>query len=386
MIELDEAVFNDMAKIKVIGVGGGGSNAIDRMISAGLKGVEFIAINTDAQALTKSLASKRLQIGAKLTRGLGAGAKPEIGAAAAEESRDEIIAAVSGADMVFITAGMGGGTGTGAAPIVAECAREANALTVGVVTKPFKFEGKRRMQNAEMGIHNLKEAVDTIITIPNNQLLQIVSRNTPMMEAFRIADEVLRQGVQGISDLLVVPGLINLDFADVQSIMKDAGTALMGIGEGSGDNAATAAAQDAVQSPLLEMSIEGAHGVLLNFTGSADKLSIYDVNEAAAEIAEKVHPDANIIFGAALDDTLGETVRVTVIATGFDSGEETIGVPSQPSAKQQAQSSVQANPRSGQAQQQSAPQQPQQQPRQPVSPLGGNFGAIDIPTWLRHSE
>lgn len=386
MIELDEAVFNDMAKIKVIGVGGGGSNAIDRMISAGLKGVEFIAINTDAQALTKSLASKRLQIGAKLTRGLGAGAKPEIGAAAAEESRDEIIAAVSGADMVFITAGMGGGTGTGAAPIVAECAREANALTVGVVTKPFKFEGKRRMQNAEMGIQNLKEAVDTIITIPNNQLLQIVSRNTPMMEAFRIADEVLRQGVQGISDLLVVPGLINLDFADVQSIMKDAGTALMGIGEGSGDNAATAAAQDAVQSPLLEMSIEGAHGVLLNFTGSADKLSIYDVNEAAAEIAEKVHPDANIIFGAALDDTLGETVRVTVIATGFDSGEETIGVPSQPAAKQQTQSSVQANTQSGQVQQQSAPQQPQQQPRQPVSPLGGNFGAIDIPTWLRHSE
>ncbi len=236
------------------------------------------------------------------------------------------------------------------------------------------------MQNAEMGIRNLKEAVDTIITIPNNQLLQIVSRNTPMMEAFRIADDVLHQGVQGISDLLVVPGLINLDFADVQSIMKDAGTALMGIGEASGDNAATQAAQEAVQSPLLEMSIEGAHGVLLNFTGSADKLSIYDVNEAAAEIAEKVHPDANIIFGAALDDTLGETVRVTVIATGFDAGEE-IGIPAQPAAKQQAQQGMrQTPPAPGQQ------QAPQQQPQQPVSPFGGNFGAIEIPTWLRHSE
>ena len=386
MIELDADVMTDMAKIKVIGVGGGGSNAIDRMISSGLKGVEFIAINTDAQALMKSLAPKRLQIGEKLTRGLGAGAKPEIGKAAAEESRDEIIAAVSGADMVFITAGMGGGTGTGAAPIVAECAREANALTVGVVTKPFKFEGKRRMQNAEMGIHNLKDAVDTIITIPNNQLLQIVSRNTPMMEAFRIADDVLHQGVQGISDLLVVPGLINLDFADVQSIMKDAGTALMGIGESSGDNAATQAAQEAVQSPLLEMSIEGAHGVLLNFTGSAEKLSIYDVNEAAAEIAEKVHPDANIIFGAALDDTLGETVRVTVIATGFDAGDDIIGVPAQPAANQQMQPGARQNSRSAQGQPQAAPQQPQQPQQQPVSPFGGNFGAIDIPTWLRHSE
>ena len=291
--------------------------------------------------------------------------------------------------MVFITAGMGGGTGTGAAPIVAECAREANALTVGVVTKPFKFEGKRRMQNAEMGIRNLKEAVDTIITIPNNQLLQIVSRNTPMMEAFRIADDVLHQGVQGISDLLVVPGLINLDFADVQSIMKDAGTALMGIGESSGDNAATSAAQEAVQSPLLEMSIEGAHGVLLNFTGSAEKLRIYAVNEAAAEIAEKVHPDANIIFGAALDDTLGETVRVTVIATGFDAGEDTIGVPAQPAAQQQAQPLMRQNVQRAPGQPQMAPQQQPmqpQQPQQPVSPFGGNFGAIDIPTWLRHSE
>ena len=368
MIELDETVINDMAKIKVIGVGGGGSNAIDRMISAGLKGVEFIAINTDAQALLKSLAPKRLQIGEKLTRGLGAGAKPEIGKAAAEESRDEIIAAVSGADMVFITAGMGGGTGTGAAPVVAACAREAGALTVGVVTKPFKFEGKKRMQNAEMGICNLKEAVDTIITIPNNQLLQIVSRNTPLMEAFRIADEVLRQGVQGISDLLVVPGLINLDFADVQSIMKDTGTALMGIGEGSGDNAATDAAQEAVQSPLLEMSIEGAHGVLLNFTGSAEKLSIHDVYEASAEIQEKVHPDANIIFGAALDDTLGDTVRVTVIATGFDLTEEPIGIETPQNKEAEPQ---EEQPQENQAQQQQQPQ------------LMKNFDPLVIPDWIR---
>ncbi len=379
MIELDDSVVNDMAKIKVIGVGGGGSNAIDRMISSGLRGVEFIAINTDAQALMKSLAPKRLQIGEKLTRGLGAGARPEIGSAAAEESRDEIIAAVSDADMVFITAGMGGGTGTGAAPVVAECAREAGALTVGVVTKPFKFEGKRRMQNAEMGIMNLKDAVDTIITIPNNQLLQIVSRNTPMMEAFRIADDVLHQGVQGISDLLVVPGLINLDFADVQSIMKDTGTALMGIGEGSGESAAADAAREAVTSPLLETSIEGAHGVLLNFTGSADKLSIYDVNEAAAEIEEMVHADANIIFGAAFDETLGDTVRVTVIATGFDPEEEIVGVP--------AQQREEAAPAEEQAQEQQAAQAPQapQQAPQPVAPFGGNFDSLAIPDWLRHS-
>lgn len=363
MFELDDTAMNDIAKIKVIGVGGGGSNAIDRMISSGLKGVEFIAVNTDAQALMRSLAPKRLQIGERLTRGLGAGAHPEIGAQAAEESHDEIMSAVSGADMVFITAGMGGGTGTGAASVVAACAREAGALTVAVVTKPFKFEGKRRMQNAELGIRNLKQAVDTIITIPNNQLLQIVSRNTPMMEAFRIADDVLHQGVQGISDLIAVPGLINLDFADVQSIMKDAGSALMGIGEGSGENAAVAAASEAIASPLLETSIQGACGVLLNVTGATDKLSIFDVNEAMTTIQEAVNVDANIIFGAALDDTLGDTVRVTVIATGFDSGEETVGVP---------------------APQQEAAPQPEQP--QPVAPMGGNFGAIDIPTWLRHSE
>lgn len=381
MIELDDAAMNDFAKIKVIGVGGGGSNAIDRMINAGLKGVEFIAINTDAQALMKSLAPKRLQIGEKLTRGLGAGAKPEIGAAAAEESRDEIIAAVSGADMVFITAGMGGGTGTGAAPVVAACARETGALTVAVVTKPFMFEGKKRMQNAELGIHNLKSAVDTIITIPNNQLLQIVDRRTPMTEAFRIANEVLHQGVQGISDLIAVPGLINLDFADVQSIMREAGSALMGIGEGTGDNAAVEAAKEAIDSPLLETSVQGARGVLLNVTGASDKLTIYDVNEAMTTIREAVDIDANIIFGAALDDTLGDTVRVTVIATGFEE-EETVGVPS---AQQQKRGAVrQPQQVGGAGAQQPQQPQPRPQPQQPVAPMG-NF-TIELPDFLRRSE
>lgn len=325
MIELDDTLMSDSAKIKVIGVGGGGSNAINRMIASGLKGVEFIAVNTDAQALTHSMAPKRIQIGEKLTRGLGAGAKPDIGEKAALESHDDILDAVQGADMIFITAGMGGGTGTGAAPVVAACAREAGALTVAVVTRPFKFEGKTRMQKAETGIRNLKQQVDTIITIPNDRLLQIVDRKTPMMEAFRIADGVLHQGVQGISDLIVVPGLINLDFADVQSIMKDAGSALMGIGEGTGDNAAVTAAEKAIDSPLLETSIQGARGVLLNVTGSSEKLTIYDVNEAMSKIQESANIEANIIFGAALDDTLGDTVRVTVIATGFDDGDEPVG-------------------------------------------------------------
>ncbi len=384
MIELDDAAM-DIAKIKVIGVGGGGSNAIDRMISSGLKGVEFIAVNTDAQALMKSLAPKRLQIGEKRTRGLGAGAHPEIGAAAADESHDDIIAAVSDADMVFITAGMGGGTGTGAAPIVAECAREAGALTVAVVTKPFKFEGKKRMQNADSGISKLQEAVDTIITIPNDRLLQIVSRNTPMMEAFRIADEVLHQGVQGISDLLVSPGFINLDFADLQTTMKDAGKALMGIGESTGENAAVEAAREAIASPLLETSIDGARSVLLNFTGSVEKLSLNDVTEAATELTELAHPDANVIFGTSLDDTLGETIRVTVIATRFDTEEDTVGVPSQQPAAEAGNTAAagQQNPQQPQAQQ---PQQPQQPQQQPMQPFGGNFDSFKFPDWLRRSE
>ena len=306
-----------LAKIKVVGVGGGGNNAVNRMITSGLQGVEFIAINCDAQALLLSKAQNRIQIGEKLTKGLGAGANPEIGQKAAEESREILIEQLRGADMVFVTAGMGGGTGTGAAPIVAECAREAGALTVGVVTKPFSFEGKRRMSQAEAGIVNLKDRVDTLITIPNDRLLQVIDRRTSMLDAFRIADDVLRQGVQGISDLISVPGLINADFADVKTIMSNAGSALMGIGTAKGDNGAVAAAEAAIKSPLLEASIEGARGVLFNITGGKD-LSLFDVTEASNIITEAVDPDANIIFGAVIDEKLDDEIRVTVIATGFN--------------------------------------------------------------------
>ena len=281
VFELDDNGLDQLAKIKVIGVGGGGSNAVNRMINLGLQGVEFIAVNTDAQALLKSLAPKRMQIGEKLTRGLGAGAQPEIGQKAAEESRDDILDTLRGADMVFVTAGMGGGTGTGAAPVVAECAREIGALTVGVVTRPFSFEGMKRRRNAELGIENLKKHVDTIITIPNDRLMQVVDKKTPITQAFSIADDVLRQGVKGISDLIALPGLINLDFADVKSIMSNAGSALMGIGEASGENAAVEAAKAAIASPLLETSIDGARGVLLNVTGAEENLSMFEVTEAS---------------------------------------------------------------------------------------------------------
>lgn len=316
MLELDMDL-DRFAAIKVIGVGGGGNNAVNRMIAAGLNGVEFISVNTDAQALMHSHAPYRIQIGEKLTKGLGAGANPEIGEKAAQESREEIIKALRGADMVFVTAGMGGGTGTGAAPVVAECAKEVGALTVGVVTKPFSFEGRRRQGQAETGTAKLKEKVDTLITIPNDRLLQVADKRTSMIDAFRIADDVLRQGVQGISDLIAVPGLINLDFADVKTIMTDTGSALMGIGYGSGDNRAVTAAQAAIQSPLLETSIEGARGVLLNITGGPS-LGLLEVNEAAAIISDAVDPEANIIFGSVIDETFQDEVRVTVIATGFD--------------------------------------------------------------------
>ena len=317
--EFEEKGMDNLANIKVIGVGGGGNNAVNRMISAGVKGVEFIAVNCDAQALLLSKAPTRIQIGEKLTKGLGAGANPEIGEKAAEESRDQILDALKGADMVFVTAGMGGGTGTGAAPIVAECAREVGALTVGVVTKPFSFEGKRRMNQAESGIINIKEKVDTLITIPNDRLLQVIDRRTSMLEAFRIADDVLRQGVQSISDLILipVPGLVNLDFADIKTVMSNAGSALMGIGMAKGDDGARAAAEAAIKSPLLEASIEGARGVLFNITGGAE-LSLFDVTEASNIITEAVDPEANIIFGAVIDETLKDEIRVTVIATGFN--------------------------------------------------------------------
>ncbi|MBU2702979.1 cell division protein FtsZ [Sporomusaceae bacterium BoRhaA] len=316
MLEFDMDL-DQFAKIKVIGVGGGGSNAVNRMITAGLKGVEFLTVNTDAQALLLSQAQNRIQIGEKLTKGLGAGANPDVGEKAAQESRDEIIKALRGADMVFVTAGMGGGTGTGAAPIVAECAKEVGALTVGVVTKPFSFEGRRRQTQAERGTAKLKEKVDTLITIPNNRLMQVADKKTSIMDAFRMADDVLRQGVQGISDLIAVPGLINLDFADVKTIMLETGSALMGIGVGTGEDRAEAAAEAAIRSPLLETSIEGAKGVLLNITGGAS-LGLFEVNAAAEIIADAADPEANIIFGAVIDEALDDEVRVTVIATGFD--------------------------------------------------------------------
>ncbi len=309
--------LDQYANIKVIGVGGGGNNAVNRMINAGLKGVEFVSVNTDSQALQMALANNKIQIGSKLTKGLGAGANPDIGQKAAEESREDIEQILRGADMVFVTAGMGGGTGTGAAPVVAEVAKQLGALTVGVVTKPFTFEGKRRAQQAETGIVTLKDKVDTLITIPNDRLLQVVEKNTSIMEAFRIADDILRQGVQGISDLIAVPGLINLDFADVKTIMKEAGSALMGIGRSNGENRATEAAKQAISSPLLETSIEGARGVLLNITGGSS-LGLFEVNEAADIIFQSADPEANIIFGAVIDERMEDDITVTVIATGFD--------------------------------------------------------------------
>jgi len=312
-----EIEMDQFANIKVIGVGGGGNNAVNRMIIAGLKGVEFISVNTDAQALYMSQASNKIQIGAKLTKGLGAGANPEIGQKAAEENREELAQALRGADMVFVTAGMGGGTGTGAAPIVAEVAKEAGALTVGVVTKPFTFEGRKRLTQAEGGIASLKNKVDTLITIPNDRLLQVIDKHTSIVEAFRIADDVLRQGVQGISDLIAVPGLINLDFADVKTIMTETGSALMGIGVATGEQRAAESARAAISSPLLETSIEGARGVLLNITGGSS-LGLFEVNEAAEIIAQAADPEANIIFGAVIDESMKDEVRVTVIATGFD--------------------------------------------------------------------
>jgi cell division protein FtsZ len=309
-----------LAVIKVVGVGGGGTNAVNRMVDAGLKGVEFIAVNTDAQALQMCDADIKLQIGAQLTRGLGAGADPETGYGAANESRDEIKEALKGADMVFVTAGEGGGTGTGAAPVIAEVAKhEIGALTVGVVTRPFEFEGSMRARQAGDGIDRLREQVDTLIVIPNEKLLAIVERRTSILDAFREADNVLRQGVQGITDLITIPGLINLDFADVRTIMTDAGSALMGIGTGSGEDRASEAARNAISSPLLEENVEGATGILLNITGGRD-LGLFEVNEAAEIVQGAAESNANIIFGAVLDEAQGEEVRVTVIATGFDHG------------------------------------------------------------------
>ncbi|MGH9102398.1 MAG: cell division protein FtsZ [Acidimicrobiales bacterium] len=308
---------NYIAVIKVVGIGGGGVNAVNRMIDAGLKGVEFLAVNTDAQALLMSDADVKLDIGRQLTRGLGAGSDPEVGRQAADEHHEEITEALKGADMVFITAGKGGGTGTGGAPVVAEIAKSLGALTIGVVTRPFSFEGRRRSIQAEQGIQRLKEKVDTLIIIPNDRLLTVATEKTSMMNAFKMADEILLQGVQGITDLITTPGLINTDFADVKMIMSNAGTAIMGIGSASGDGRAVAAARGAITSPLLEASIEGARGILLNIAGGSD-LGLFEVNEAAEIIHAVAHPDANIIFGSVIDDAMGEEVRVTVIAAGFE--------------------------------------------------------------------
>ncbi len=323
-----ESSSSYLAVIKVVGVGGGGTNAVNRMVDAGLRGVEFISANTDAQALQMTDADIKLNIGHDLTKGLGAGANPEIGFGAAAESRDDIKEALKGADMVFVTAGEGGGTGTGAAPVIAEIAKnEIGALTVGVVTKPFEFEGTQRTRQAEEGIARLREVVDTLIVIPNEKLLSVVERRTTMLDAFREADNVLRQGVQGITDLITIPGLINLDFADVRTIMQDAGSALMGIGTSNGENRAAEAARIAISSPLLEESVEGATGILLNMTGGRE-LGLFEVNEAAEIVKEAAAPNANIIFGAVIDESQGDEVRVTVIATGFDHGRRATSSPS----------------------------------------------------------
>jgi cell division protein FtsZ len=357
---------DDLCKIKVVGCGGGGNNAVNRMIEEGLKNVEFIGINTDKQALFLSKAEFKIQLGDKLTRGLGAGANPEIGRKAAEESKEEIIEALKGADMVFVTCGMGGGTGTGAAPVVAEIAKSMGILTVGVVTKPFPFEGRKRMIHAEAGIKALKESVDTLVTIPNERLLSLVDKKTTLVESFRKADDVLKQGVQGISDLITIPGLINLDFADISTIMVNKGLAHMGVGVGTGDSRAQDAARQAIASPLLETSIIGATGVLLNVTGGSD-LSLLEINEAAQIVQEEADPDANIIFGAVIDESLNDEIRITVIATGFDSEKTKIdsGVGFDSIKSQSAKSEVAAT---------------QSSEAIPPKDEGEDF---TVPTWLR---
>ncbi len=335
MLLFEDDMTSQFAKIKVVGIGGGGSNAVNRMIKHNVTGVEFIAVNTDSQALGNAGTETVLQIGPKLTRGLGAGGNPEVGRKAAEESRAEIEELLKDADMVFVTAGMGGGTGTGAAPVIASVAKEMGALTVGVVTKPFGFEGRRRAQQAEMGIADLKESVDTLITIPNDKLLQIVDKKTTMTDAFSLADDVLRQGVQGISDLISKPALINLDFADVKSVMSNAGSAWMGIGQSNGDNKAVDAATKAISSSMLETSIKGAKGILLSITGSED-MSLLEANDAAKYIYDVADPDAQIIFGVGVDPEMSDTIRVTVIATGFEN-RSPIGAPKTETEKHPAE-------------------------------------------------
>ncbi|MFJ4017115.1 cell division protein FtsZ [Microbacterium sp. NPDC090014] len=378
---------NYLAVIKVVGVGGGGVNAVNRMIDLGLRGVEFIAVNTDAQALLMSDADVKLDVGRELTRGLGAGADPEVGRRAAEDHAEEIEQALTGADMVFVTAGEGGGTGTGGAPVVARIAKSIGALTIGVVTKPFSFEGRRRQSQAEAGVVKLKEEVDTLIVVPNDRLLEISDRGISMIEAFATADQVLLAGVQGITDLITTPGLINLDFADVKSVMQGAGSALMGIGSARGADRAIKAAELAVESPLLEASIEGAHGVLLSIQGGSN-LGIFEIHDAADLVKEAAHPEANIIFGTVIDDTLGDEVRVTVIAAGFDSGEPSLRldpmVVSRPAAASTLPEVALSNDEeSKSAAEAPAPEKPQQ--RVPATSIEPAFADddIDIPEFLK---
>ncbi|WP_077309746.1 cell division protein FtsZ [Terribacillus halophilus] len=384
MLEFDTNM-ETLATIKVIGVGGGGSNAVNRMIEHGVQGVEFIAVNTDSQALNLSKADVKMQIGAKLTRGLGAGANPEVGRKAAEESKEQIQEALQGADMVFVTAGMGGGTGTGAAPVIAQVAKELGALTVGIVTRPFSFEGRKRQTQALAGTEALKGSVDTLIVIPNDRLLEIVDKNTPMLEAFREADNVLRQGVQGISELIAVPGLINVDFADVKTIMADKGSALMGIGIATGESRATEAAKKAISSPLLETSIDGAHGVLMNISGGAN-LSLYEVQEAADIVTSAADQEVNVIFGSVINEDLKDEIVVTVIATGFDETQI-----------QQAMNQPRPKARPVQKETQSTEQQPsnterrrereelrRETPSSSPQPRKQEEETLDIPTFLRN--
>jgi cell division protein FtsZ len=375
MLEFDTNL-DSLATIKVIGVGGGGNNAVNRMIEHGVQGVDFIAVNTDAQALNLSKADTKMQIGAKLTRGLGAGANPEVGKKAAEESREQLEEVLKGADMVFVTAGMGGGTGTGAAPVIAQIARDLGALTVGVVTRPFGFEGKKRSNQAAGGIESMKEGVDTLIVIPNDRLLEIVDRSTPMLEAFREADNVLRQGVQGISDLIAVPGLINLDFADVKTIMSNKGSALMGIGVASGENRAAEAAKKAISSPLLETSIDGAQGVLMNITGGSD-LSLYEVQEAADIVATASDQEVNMIFGSVINEDLKDEIVVTVIATGF-SEEVAEPKPARSTFNHQKPNATDKGKRETKREDEHAEQSTK------TAPVTSQEETLDIPTFLRN--
>lgn len=366
MEELNEFVPGEsFAQIKVIGVGGGGGNAVNRMISEGLAGVEFISVNTDNQALMLSRAKTRVRIGDKLTRGLGAGGNPEIGRKAAEESADELYEVLRGADMVFIACGMGGGTGTGASPVIAQIAKELGALTIGVVTKPFSFEGPRRLQGAEAGIEALKSQVDTLIVIPNDRLTQIADKRATLQQAFSLADDVLRQGIQGISELITVPALINLDFADVRTIMSEGGAALMAIGRATGDDRARAAAENAISSNLLDVTIDGARGILFNITGGSD-MTLFEINESAAIIQQSAHPEVNLIFGAQIDESMGDEIRITVIATGFEQSRVSRGTLAQPVRTQpQPQSRTQQNQQPPQQQRPAQPfQQPEMQPQQ----------------------